>query len=386
MVSPKIFPNCYSLIFTTAVSLALIFGLCFRISAEEPTVQNSEPETQVFEQESTVSEQEATDSEQEITVSEQEAPVSEQEIQISEQESQVSEQETTVSEQEAPISEQETTIPEQESQVSEQEKEAPSAFVKIAQNSDGVKTALQTSVVRYESEDGTWTVTLIGAVHLGEEAYYRALNEEFKKYDAVLYEFVAPEGSRPQKASDSNSLIGETQKAISKLLGLKFQVGSIDYSPENMYHADMTPEEFQKAMNARNDSFLAIYTRILIYSFTHGGNDSSSDDADLLLGLLSSNRKYTLRSFMADELSNLEETIQPIEGKDGSAIIKDRNEKVFQVLAKQRETGKRNLAIFYGAAHLPDMAKTLETRFHLKQKTITWLTAWKLVPDAPSKK
>ena len=37
-------------------------------------------------------------------------------------------------------------------------------------------------------------VDLVGAVHLGDKAYYERLNELFENYDAVLYEFVAPEG------------------------------------------------------------------------------------------------------------------------------------------------------------------------------------------------
>ena len=44
-------------------------------------------------------------------------------------------------------------------------------------------------------------VDLIGAVHVGEKAYYEALNKQFEDYDAVLYELVAPEGTRVPKGA-----------------------------------------------------------------------------------------------------------------------------------------------------------------------------------------
>src|SRR5687767_12127019 len=50
---------------------------------------------------------------------------------------------------------------------------------------------LETSIVRYANDEGD-TVDLIGAVHVGDRAYYDLLNERFKNYDALLYEMVKP--------------------------------------------------------------------------------------------------------------------------------------------------------------------------------------------------
>ncbi|HET9272935.1 MAG TPA: hypothetical protein VFO09_01545, partial [Methyloceanibacter sp.] len=45
-------------------------------------------------------------------------------------------------------------------------------------------------------------IDLVAVVHVGEQAYYRRLNREFEKYDAVLYELVAPEGTRPTRSAE----------------------------------------------------------------------------------------------------------------------------------------------------------------------------------------
>ena len=48
------------------------------------------------------------------------------------------------------------------------------------------------------------------------------------------------------------------------------------------------------------------------------------------------------------------------------------------VLKEQIESGKRNLAIFYGAGHLADMEQRLLNEFGMKRGGTRWLTAWKL--------
>ena len=65
---------------------------------------------------------------------------------------------------------------------------------------------MQTAIVRYsktgangKTPEGNVEVDLVGAVHIGDVAYYEQLNEYFKKYDALLYELVAPQGTRIPK-------------------------------------------------------------------------------------------------------------------------------------------------------------------------------------------
>ena len=67
------------------------------------------------------------------------------------------------------------------------------------------------------------TVALIGAVHIGDVAYYRQLNEYFKQYDALLYELVAPAGTVvPRGRGTSNAHpVGLLQNGIKRLLELE---------------------------------------------------------------------------------------------------------------------------------------------------------------------
>ena len=76
-----------------------------------------------------------------------------------------------------------------------------SDFIRIQRDSSGEPGALQTAITKYVGEKDV-EVDLVSAIHIGDRAYYQRLNEEFAKYDVVLYELVAPEGTRPSRGGE----------------------------------------------------------------------------------------------------------------------------------------------------------------------------------------
>ena len=81
---------------------------------------------------------------------------------------------------------------------------------------------------------------------------------------------------------------------------------------------------------------------------------------------------------MAKQMVDMGAGMIMFEGKNGSTIIDHRNAKCMSVLKEQIDSGKRNLAIFYGAGHLADMEQRLLNEFGMKRGGTRWLTAWKL--------
>ena len=82
------------------------------------------------------------------------------------------------------------------------EEKQEARFVRLARDDHGSPVALEAAIVRYVPMDCGQTgptVDLISAVHVAEKAYYDELNRLFEKYDAVLYELVAPEGAQVPK-------------------------------------------------------------------------------------------------------------------------------------------------------------------------------------------
>ncbi|RCS42173.1 hypothetical protein DTL42_20300 [Bremerella cremea] len=260
----------------------------------------------------------------------------------------------------------------------EEKSEGPD-FVRVKNNASGKPTSLQTAIAHYQSKDGgKLKIDLIGAVHVGEDAYYQELNKRFKNYDAVMYELVAPEGTRvPAGGAGHSSPLSSMQTGMKDMLDLEFQLEKIDYSPENFIHADMSPDEFVQDMEERGDSVLAMFARAMgqgIVQQSKGG----STDAAIMMALFSQDRAKKLRRVFASQIADLDKQMRAIEGKNGSTIISQRNAKAFEVMDREIKNGKANIAVFYGAGHLEDMHKRLLKDFNMELKSVEYLDAWDL--------
>jgi len=74
-----------------------------------------------------------------------------------------------------------------------------------------------------------------------------------------------------------------------------------------------------------------------------------------------------------------------LDGPGGSVIVTERNKAAMQTLDDTLGKGAKKVAIFYGAAHMPDMASRLEAE-GFKPVATGWTVAWDLTirADQPS--
>ena len=255
-------------------------------------------------------------------------------------------------------------------------------YLRIKKSDQGQPQALQTAIVRYVGKKGSKNagkiVDLVGVVHIGQREYYEDLNLKLGKYDSVLYELVAPDGTRikPEDLKKSRSVIGSMQSGMKDMLNLEYQLELIDYLAENFRHADMSPEEFAKDLERRDDSVLKMVARMMGAGLA---NQSGGGDAGMLLALLSSDRSMRLKQTMAKQLVDVGTMSAGMNDANGeNTIIKGRNAKAFSVLKDVLSGDAKRVAIFYGAGHLPDMAQRLEDDFGMTERKTTWLDAWDL--------
>jgi hypothetical protein len=265
-------------------------------------------------------------------------------------------------------------------------------WVRLHYDENGKIVGMQTAIVRYTAPapatgaaQAPVFVDLVGAVHVGDVAYYEALNEYFKQYDALLYELVAPEGTvveRGRGASNSHP-VGFMQNGIKNLLDLDHQLEEIDYTRPNFVHADMTPDQFVQAMRDRKESFLQMYFRLLSHAMEHQSEmeaKGESLDFELFAALFAKDRPRRLKTVLAKQLAEMESLMVSFGGEQGSVIITERNKMALKVLKEQLAAGKKSLGIFYGAGHLNDMDERLRKDFNLAPVSVTWVTAWNLAP------
>ncbi len=263
-------------------------------------------------------------------------------------------------------------------------------WVRIQHDKQGEPLAMQTAIVRYvprevveDPSKDPLTVDLVGAVHIGDRAYYRELNRRFRQYDALLYELVAPEGTyvpRGHGTSNSNPL-GAMQNAMKNMLEVEHQLEQVDYTRPNFVHADLSPQEFMQSMKRRDESFMKMYFRMLGQALAQQSQQSvqgESADLDFFSALFAKDRARQLKIAMAKQFGSMEAFLAGMSGPEGSTLITERNKRALQVLRQQMDAGKRKLAIFYGAGHLTDMQQQLMEQFDFVPVKTTWIDAWDL--------
>jgi hypothetical protein len=267
--------------------------------------------------------------------------------------------------------------------------ELPTA-VRIADR-EGGRRELEVPIVRYVSNGASpaHQVDFIGAVHVGESAYYRALNDRFKGYDVVLFELIAEPGAVAQMGTKGrDSTLGSIQRTLSGLLGLSFQLDEIDYQAPNFVHADLTPGGLKAAMQARGETMLQLLFRLVKLSFDPklqeslrkaGLDDRALDGINPVMIALrgpTEGDRHKFKRFLAQGLAASDRVMEAFMGETGTVIIADRNSAALAVLQQQLDAGKKRVAIFYGAAHLPDMDMRLVRDFSLVRTNVEWLPAW----------
>ena len=256
-------------------------------------------------------------------------------------------------------------------------------YIQIVKTDDRNPRAMQTAIVRFEGKPGTKhdgaIVDLVGVVHIGQKEYYKDLNKRLATYDVVLYELVAPDGTRiaPEDLNKRRSMLASLQTGMKDMLNLEYQLELVDYMATNFRHADMSPDEFVADLERRGDSIWKMVARMAGAGLA--SQASSGGDVGLLFALLSDDRSKRMKQAMARQLVDIElVTAGMDDASGGNTLIKGRNAKAFSILSEELGKGKSNIAVFYGAGHLPDMAERLEKDFQMQGKSTVWLDAWDL--------
>jgi hypothetical protein len=262
-----------------------------------------------------------------------------------------------------------------------------SRYIRIERDAKDNPKGLQTSIVRLSINEGEYKgaiIDLIGAVHIAHSEYFQELNKKFKEYDVVLYELVAdPEVAKPIKREEGENIrhpVGAAQMMMKDMLGLQFQLDEIDYDAKNFVHADMNPTEFMDDMKERGDGFASMFARMMGSGIAaQSARAGQGQDINMMMALFSSNRELKLRQAMAQQFENMEVQMAGLADASGkSTLVTERNKKAMEVLERELKAGKRKIAIFYGAAHLPDFEKKLVEKYKSSMGSPSWLTAWKL--------
>jgi hypothetical protein len=278
----------------------------------------------------------------------------------------------------------------------------PEKFVRFTDEKGGGQ--LETAVVTYTNDAGV-ELKLVSAIHIGERSYFEELAKDFQAEDAVLYELVkekdvpllGPEAIRRKAAEGGDGPghpIGQLQRFPKDTLDLEFQLDVIDYTKKNFVHADMDRAAFEKAQAERGESFETMMLQQLIAAMKKpqpellpGGQDDPEKMLKELVKLVTRpDMERQIKTFLAKQMDQMQDAAMGLDGPGGSVILTERNKAAVKVLDETIKAGKKKIALFYGAAHMPDLAKRVrEMGFKPTGKT-QWKRAWdlRIRADQPS--
>jgi hypothetical protein len=262
---------------------------------------------------------------------------------------------------------------------------------------------LDIAVTTYTHPASGARVALFGVVHVADALYYQAVAEKLATYDVVLYEGVKPaEVDAATWQAGFNKGKGEVASLQSKLarwFGFQYQLDAIDYTSANFVHADMTEEKFLEGgggalLSARTGKTEEDSPGAPETGLDHGMGDRSLTSAvsstlqaverfgERVLDRPSVFRSMGRRMF-AETMgtADIGSALDMLPGL-GDLILNKRNDVVMQKLEDTLDAEPGSVAVFYGAAHMPDLeSRLLDLGF--RRVEAEWLRAWALRPALP---
>jgi hypothetical protein len=173
------------------------------------------------------------------------------------------------------------------------------------------------------------------------------------------------------------------QAELAKALGLEFQLDGIDYDRSSFRCSDMSMDQLERAMEAEGldmaplEGSLAASSlpgRITVFILRIVRTLDIFFD-----GMIADALKVMLIELFSDE-AFLEQSMRQFGDGFARVLIEQRNQIVVDDLKVivENERDVRSLAIFYGAAHMPDMAERLVQQLGYRPEGEQWFTAFEV--------
>jgi hypothetical protein len=283
-------------------------------------------------------------------------------------------------------------VPEKSARADHARSKGPS-YLRLRRDLEGVPLALETATVRLTpaSGEGELVVNLVAVVHMADREYYRQLNRQFEQYDVVLYELVAPRGTRvPAGGRPADNPLAMIQQAATLALDLDSQLDHVDYTRANFVHADLSPEEMAEAVRRRGDDGLTLFLSItadllrqqnlqaMRQETTRRPREEGRSEPDLAAQSFDLEGAVKLKRTLAEQFEQATGAGGGLGNTLHRILVADRNKAALRVFQTELAKGKKRIALFYGAAHMEDFEKRLTSDFGMKRSGEQWLTAWDL--------
>jgi hypothetical protein len=169
------------------------------------------------------------------------------------------------------------------------------------------------------------------------------------------------------------------QARLAKALGLAYQLDHVDSGKPNWRNSDMDVEQVRTRLEQAGPNATMIL-RLL------DGNSIEGRVAGILVSFLGASRTLSgvANLMLVEQLARADASLDAMSGMEAmrKVIIDDRNRVVLDDLRKvlADEPGRKSIAIFYGAGHLPAFERSFREELGLEPAGETWTAAMTVDP------
>jgi hypothetical protein len=259
-------------------------------------------------------------------------------------------------------------------------------FLRTSDLAAGVR-GLQTASTEFRPATSAGpSVWLIGVAHLGTPEYFKAIQARLDRQTVVLYEGIGLHDVKqaPGTFTDSAGI----QTTLANALGLKFQLDAIDYRRASFVNSDLHVPELQEEVKKRDHETGGAAGEEKLNQLVDALQGTGMNGGVLaqMIGFLGSSpqmREMTKTMLVevlgqAGELMAMAHKLSPDMKDLFDVILTQRNAIVVTDLRNRltRLKPRDSVAIFYGAAHMDEIARRLRDELHYTPVKTEWDTAF----------
>jgi hypothetical protein len=269
----------------------------------------------------------------------------------------------------------------------------PASYARVMETPSGVL-QLEIPARRFSPRNGRGPdIWLTGVIHIGDAAYYQALQKHLDAQALVLFEGVGGEslkrgpGSKNQDTNEGETESGfALQSQMAHALGLEFQLETIEYNRPNFRNSDLSVEEIA-ALMARSDSDVqtgAAWNFEQLMKMMEG-QSAWSGLVQLGFSLIGGQKRFQslTKVMFIQTLGDLGGDIQTLGGMPPAmrelmrVLVEERNHKVMKDLRGElrRHKSDESISIFYGAGHMTDLERRLQRDLNYEPREEIWFAA-----------
>jgi hypothetical protein len=244
--------------------------------------------------------------------------------------------------------------------------------------------AVQTSSVEYSAPGGAGPqVWLIGVCHMGTLEYFRAVQQRLDAQTVVLFEGADVDEIQCGLVASVDDP-GPRQR-LSEVLGLTWQLQGIDYRRPHFINSDLPWDEVEQQVSALIAAHSGARARKILedaLARIQGSPGAHEMLKPLLAGPPETTRLLFVEGLPRHELDGSATNELPELKALSEIIITKRNAVVMRDLRAQLALLKhgQSVAIFYGANHMPELARRLRDELHYTAGPERWDTAFTADP------